>query len=179
VGPCLIFRTEPHPLDSKISDVVVTGNIFRNRTTRSQCTVRFVTRKEALSCVYEGITLTGNVFDGDVHFFDKMSPAHTTIRDIVFADNVCEGGVLSEPRGTMVSSHVLVRGNMLRQAGNVTLSASHWIWTGNTHVNGTLEVAAGANANIIRDNVTTAPMTDHGMDNVLTGNVVMKKSDSP
>ena len=30
VGPCLILRTEPQPLDSKISDVVVTGNIFRN-----------------------------------------------------------------------------------------------------------------------------------------------------
>jgi hypothetical protein len=179
VLPCLIFRTEPLPLHSKITDVVVAGNIFRNQHTTPKCTVRFVTREEALSCVYEGITFTGNIFDGDVHFFDKRSPVRTTIRDIVFADNVCEGGVLSEPRGTMVSSHVVVRGNLLRQSGTVTMNASQWIWSGNTHVNGTLEIAAGSKANIIRDNVTATPITDHGTETVLAGNVVMKKSDTP
>ncbi len=179
VAPCLFFRTEPKDLDTKISDVVVTGNIFRNQVTRAKCTLRFATRKEALSCVYEGITFTGNVFDGDVHFLDKISPAHSTIRDIIFADNVCEGGILSEPLGTMVSNHVVVRGNMLRQAGTITLNASQWIWSGNTHVNGTFEIAAGGKANIIRDNVTAAPISDKGTDNDVTGNAVMKKLETP
>ena len=106
-------------------------------------------------------------------------PARTTIRDIVFADNVCEGALLSDPQEAMASSHIMVRDNMLRLAGNMTLNASHWIWSGNTHVNGTLEIAAGAKANIIRDNVTAAPITDHGTENVLTGNAVMKKTDAP
>lgn len=179
VVPCLIFRTEPLPLHSTISDVVVTGNVFRNQSTKSKCAVRFVTRDEALTCVYQGITFTGNVFDGDVHFMDKRMPAKTTIKDIVFADNVCEGNVLSEPRGIMASSHVMVRGNLLRQAGTVTLNASHWIWSGNTHVNGTIEIAAGASENVIRDNVTAAPITGQGAENVVTGNVVMKKTDTP
>lgn len=178
-GPCLIFRTEPQPLASRISDVVVTGNIFRNQTTRSKCAVRFVTQEEALSCVYEGITFTGNVFDGDVQFFDKRSPAKTTIRDIVFTDNVCEGNVLSEPRGTMMSGHVLVRGNVLRQAGTVTLNASQWVWSGNTHVNGTIEIAGGAEENVVRDNVTATPVIDQGTDTNLAGNVVMKKNTAP
>ena len=38
---------------------------------------------------------------------------------------------------------------------------------------------ASTKANIIRDNVTAAPMTGHGTDNVLTGNVVMKKTATP
>ena len=179
VLPCLIFRTEPLPLNSKINDVVVTGNIFRNQQTNAKCTMRFATRPEALSCVYEGITLTGNVFDGDVQFLDKRMPARTTIRDILFADNVCEGALLSDPQEVMASSHIVVRDNMLRLAGNITLNASQWIWSGNTHVNGTLEIAAGAKANIIRDNVTAAPITDHGTENVLSGNAVMKKTDAP
>jgi hypothetical protein len=74
---------------------------------------------------------------------------------------------------------VVVRGNLLRQAGTITLNASEWIWTGNTHSNGKLEIAPSAKANIIRDNVTAAPMTGHGTDNVLTGNVVMKKTATP
>ena len=179
VLPCLIFRTEPLPLHSTISDVVVTGNIFRNQHTHGKCTVRFVTRPEALSCVYESINLSGNVFDGDVQIYDVRTSGKTTIRDIVFADNICEGALLSEPQETMTSSHIVVRGNMLRHAGNMMLKASNWIWTGNTHVNGTLEVAAGTKANIIRDNVTTVPITDKGTDNVLTGNVVMKKTHLP
>ncbi len=77
--------------------------------------VRFVTRPEALSCVYEGIVLSGNVFDGDVQFYDMRTSGRTTMKDIVFADNVCEGRVLSEPAETMASSHVVVRGNLLRQ----------------------------------------------------------------
>lgn len=176
VLPCLIFRTEPLPLHSKIHDVVVTGNIFRNQHTQPKCTLRFVTRPEALSCIYEGLAFTGNVFDGDVQFFDKGTPDRTTIREIVFADNVCEGGVLSDPRDAMASSHVIVRGNLLRQPAPITLNASQWVWSGNTHVNGTLEIAAGAQANIIRDNVTAEPITDHGTETVLTGNVVMKKA---
>ncbi|MDZ4403414.1 right-handed parallel beta-helix repeat-containing protein [Prosthecobacter sp.] len=179
VLPCLIFRTEPLPLRSTISDVVVTGNIFRNQHTHGKCTVRFVTRPEALSCVYEGIAVSGNVFDGDVQFCDVRTSGRTTIRDIVFADNVCEGALLSEPQETMASSHVVVRGNMLRQAGNMMLKASNWIWSSNTHVNGTLEIAPGARYNIIRDNVTAAPVTDKGTDTVLTGNVVMKKTEAP
>jgi hypothetical protein len=174
--PCLIFRTEPLPLHSKISDVVVTGNIFRNQHTKAKCAMRFVTRQEALSCVYEGILLTGNVFDGDVQLYDIRIPERTTVQDIVFADNVCEGALLTEPKGKMASSHIVVRGNMLRQPGVMTLHASGWIWTGNTHVNGTLEVAASARSNIIRDNVTAAPVTDKGSENVLTGNIVMKAS---
>ncbi|TDU64585.1 parallel beta helix pectate lyase-like protein [Prosthecobacter fusiformis] len=173
--PCLIFRTEPLALHSKISDVVVTGNTFR----KHNCTMRFVTRPEALSCVYEGIVLTGNVFDGDVQFFDERNPARTTIRDIHFSDNVCEGMLLSDPQEAMASSHIVVRGNMLRRPGTMILNASNWIWTGNTHVNGSLEIAAGAKGNIVRDNVTSAPITDKGAENVLSGNVVLKKADAP
>lgn len=177
--PCLIFRTEPLPLDTKISDVVVTGNIFRNQNTKTKCTLRFVTRPEALSCVYEGIALSGNVFDGDVQFYDVRTSGKTTIRDIVFADNVCEGALLSEPLETMDSSHIVIRGNLLRRPGTLTLKASNWIWSGNTHVNGTLEIAPAAKANIIRDNVTATPVTDHGAETVLAGNVVMKTTGSP
>ena len=179
VLPCLIFRTEPLPLHSRISDVVVTGNVFRNQHTQGKCTVRFVTRPEALSCVYESLLLSGNVFDGDVQLYDVRTSGRTTIQDIVFADNVCEGAVLSAPEKAMSSSHVVVRGNLLRHPGALTLNASHWIWTGNTHVNGTLEVAADARSNLIRDNVTASPTADKGTDTVLVGNVVMKKSAAP
>jgi hypothetical protein len=179
VLPCLIFRTEPLPLHSRISDVVVTGNVFRNQHTQGKCTVRFVTRPEALSCVYESLLLSGNVFDGDVQFYDVRTSGRTTIQDIVFADNVCEGAVLSAPEKAMSSSHVVLRGNLLRHPGALTLNASHWIWTGNIHVNGTLEVAADARSNLIRDNVSTSPVADKGTDTVLVGNVVMKKSAAP
>jgi len=179
VLPCLIFRTEPLPVHSRISDVVVTGNIFRNQHTHGKCTVRFVTRPEALSCVYESIALTSNVFDGDVQIYDVRTSGRTTIQDIVFADNVCEEAVLSESQEMMDSSHVVVRGNMLGQPGTMTLKASNWIWTGNTHVSGTLEIAPGAKSNIARDNVTASPVADKGTDTVLTGNVVMKRTEAP
>lgn len=179
VLPCLIIRTEPLPLRSTISDVVVTGNIFRNQHTKPKCTVRFRTRPEALECVYEGIVFTGNVFDGDIHLFDQLTPGRTTVRDLLFADNICNGDLLSMPASTMASSQVLVWGNLLRQAGTVTLNASEWVWTGNTHVKGTLEIAAGAKANIVRDNVTAAPITDGGTETVLTGNVVRKSISKP
>src|SRR4051794_4714374 len=81
---CLLFRTEPLPLATTISHVVVTGNIFRDQTTQRKGTLKFVTRKESLSCVYEAITITGNVFDGDVLFLDPTSPARTTLQDILF-----------------------------------------------------------------------------------------------
>lgn len=179
VLPCLIIRTEPLPLRSSISDVVITGNIFRNQHTKPKCTVRFRTRPEALSCVYESITFTGNVFDGDLHFFDELTPGRSTVRDILFADNLCNGDLLSVPAGTMASSHVVIRGNLLRKAGTSALNASEWIWTGNTHVNGTLEIAAGAKANIIHGNFTASPIIDRGAETGLSSNVVMKKSETP
>ena len=138
-----------------------------------------MTRPEALWCVYEGIVITGNVFDGDVQMLDPRTPDRSTVRDIVFADNVCEGDILSVPSSTMASSNIVVRGNLLRNASTIELNASDWIWTGNTHVNGTLEVTADAKANIIRDNVTTAPITDGGTETVLSGNVVKKSISKP
>ena len=66
---------------------------------------------------------------------------------------------------------------MLRAPCVNKLEANEWIWTGNTHVNGTLEIAAGARDNIIRDNVVASPITDHGTATVLTGNIERKKSD--
>jgi len=172
VGIALIFRTEPAPLHSKISDVILTGNIFRNQTTSARCTVRFQTRKEALSCSYEGLTFTGNVFDGDVQLLDKTTPARTTLKDILFADNICEGDILSVPHNTMASSHVVVRGNMLRKAGACTLQASGWVWSENSHTAGTLEIATGAADNLVRNNTTTTPISDQGTATVLTGNLV-------
>jgi len=79
----------------------------------------------------------------------------------------------------MASSNIVVRGNLLRNASTIELNASDWIWTGNTHVHGTLEVTADAKANIIRDNVTTAPITDGGTETVLSGNVVKKSISKP
>lgn len=176
---CLIFRTEPLPLHSTISDVVVSGNIFRNQNEASRCTVRLQTQVEALSCSYAGIVFMGNTFDGDIDFSDKRNPAKTSLKEILFADNLCNGDLLSVPAGTMASSGVMVRGNLLRYAGTTTLNASEWIWTDNTHASGTLEVAAGARSNIIRGNVTATPVADKGTDTVLTGNVVTKKADAP
>lgn len=172
-GPCLIFRTEAQPLKTTISDVVVTGNVFRNQTTRAKCVLRFQTRKEALACTYRGITFTGNVFDGDAHFFDATSPGKTTVRDILFSDNVCEGDIKSVPDATMASHQVVVRGNMLCKAGDYVLNASRWSWSDNTHTTGTLHVAAGARANIIRGNVTAAPITDSGTETHLADNLIL------
>ncbi|QIF03137.1 right-handed parallel beta-helix repeat-containing protein [Roseimicrobium sp. ORNL1] len=172
LGPCLIFRTEPQPLNGTISDVVVTGNVFRNQATRAKCVVRFQTRPEALACTYRGVTFTGNVFDGDVHFFDDRSPSKTTIRDIIFADNVCEGDVISVPNVKMMSQHVMVRGNMLCKAGEYVLNADQWVWSGNTLTAGTIRVASGARANMLRDNVTVAPIGDEGVSTIVKDNLV-------
>ncbi|MBE7495892.1 MAG: right-handed parallel beta-helix repeat-containing protein [Verrucomicrobiaceae bacterium] len=172
---CLLFRTEPLPLHSTVSDVVVTGNVFRNQNEASRCTIRLQTQTEALSCSYARIVFTGNTFDGDIEFMDKRNPSKTTLKDILFADNLCNGDFFSAPAATMASSMVVVRGNLLRHAGSITLNASEWIWSDNTHANGTLEIATGAKANIVRDNVTSAPILDHGTDTELTANVVMKK----
>jgi hypothetical protein len=176
---CLLFRTEPLPLHSTISDVVVTGNIFRSQNETSRCTVRLQTQVEALSCSYAGIVFTGNTFDGDIEFSDKRNPSKTSLKEILFADNLCNGNLLSVPAGTMASSMVVVRGNLLRMAGTITLNASEWIWTSNTHANGTLEIAAGAKANIIHGNFTTSPIIDHGAETSLSGNMVRKKSNTP
>lgn len=177
--PCLIFRTEPLPLQSKVHDVVVTGNIFRNQVTTSRCTMRFTTRDEALSCSYEGIVFTGNTFDGNIEFMDKRRPAKTTLRDILFADNLCNGDIISMPASAMASSTVVVRGNLLRHAGTITLNASEWTWSGNTHPNGTLEIAAGAKTNMVRNNLTAAPIIDHGTETVLNGNQTRKPITKP
>jgi hypothetical protein len=172
VNACLLFRTEPLALATTISHVTVTGNIFRDQTTRQKGTVKFDTRPESLGCTYEAITLTGNVFDGDVHFLDRRSPAKTTIQDVVFADNICEGDVISAPRSTMLSRRVMVRGNQLRKAGNYDVQASGWIWSGNSHTNGSLVIAAGAEGNVVHDNVTTSEITDGGTKTDLAGNVI-------
>jgi hypothetical protein len=173
-GGCIFFRTEPQPLTTSVSDIVVTGNIFRDQTTSAKRTVGFQTRKEAVACVYEGITFTGNVFDGDLCFLDHTSPAKTTIRDIVFADNICEGNLVSAPQTIMRSSRVLIRGNIFRKSGDFTLKASRWVWSGNSHTGGSLTIAAGAAANVIQNNTTTSPISDHGAATVLAGNVVLE-----
>jgi hypothetical protein len=174
-GGCLFFRTEPQAHHSTISDVVISGNIFRDQTTSAKRAVRFQTRKEALSCTYEAITFTGNVFDGDVAFLDVTTPARTTIRDIVFANNICEGDMISVPNATMASSRIMVRGNMLRKAGTCTLNANQWIWSGNTHTDGTLQVAPGATANVVHDNMTTSPIADNGIATDFANNIVSPK----
>jgi hypothetical protein len=171
-GGCLFLRTEPQAHDSVISDIVVTGNIFRDQTTRTKLAIRFQTRKEAIACAYERITFTGNVFDGDVAFLDTTTPARTTIRDIVFADNICEGDVISVPNGTMASGHVMLRSNMLRKEGIYTLKANQWFWSGNTYPNGTLQISTGATANVVHDNMTVSPITDSGSATDLANNIV-------
>ena len=175
-GGCIFFRTEPQPLTTAISDIVVIGNIFRDQTTRAKRTVGFQTRKEAVACAYEGITFTGNVFDGDISFLDHTSPAKTTIRDIVFADNICEGDLVSAPETVMPSRHVLVRGNIFRKSGDLALQASRWVWSGNSHTGGSLTVAAGAAVNVIQGNTTASPITDHGAGTVLGGNAVIENA---
>ncbi len=174
-GGCITFRTEPQPLHSTISHVVVTGNIFRNQTTTARNTIRIQTRVEAITCTYEAIVFTGNIFDGDLRLLDSLSPEKTTIKDLLVADNICEGDVLSVPNTTMASSGVVIHGNLFRKTGPITLNASHWIWSGNTHAAGTLEVAAGATANVVRDNVTASAIADHGTDTTSANNVILPK----
>ena len=95
---CLYIRTEPQPTMSVISDIVVTGNIFRDQTTRQKSLVKFNTRVESLGCTYRSMTLTGNVFDGNLELYDALTPAKTTIEDLVLADNVCEGDIVYAAR---------------------------------------------------------------------------------
>lgn len=172
-GACLIFRTEPLPLVTTISHVSVTGNVFRNQTTDAKLTVRFETRKESQGCTFEAITLTGNVFDGDLQFYDRTTPAMTKLQDIVLADNVCEGKLLTAPVVEMASRRIIARGNMFRQAGDQVLKAGSWIWTDNTHTAGTIEINAAAKGNIIRNNMTSAPIRDQGVQTSLSGNQVL------
>jgi hypothetical protein len=169
---CLLFRTEPLPLVSTISHVVVTGNVFRDQTTQQEGTVKFITRPESLGCTYETITLTGNVFDGDVLMLDSRSPAMTTIQDVIFADNICEGDLISQPSDVMKSNNVMVRGNQLQKAGNYSLQASGWIWSGNSHPGGSLTIASGAEGNVVHGNVVTAKITDQGTKTDLANNVI-------
>jgi hypothetical protein len=169
---CLLFRTESIPVVSTVSHVVVTGNVFRDQTTQEKATVKFSTRKESLGCTYEAITMTGNVFDGDVLFLDPTAPEKTMIQDVIFADNVCEGGVISAPRETMKTRRVMVRGNQLRNAGNCELQASGWVWSGNSHTQGSLVIAAGAEGNVVHDNVTTVKIADQGTKTDLANNVI-------
>jgi hypothetical protein len=69
-----------------------------------------------------------------------------------------------------------VRGNILRKTGAYTLQASDWIWSENLHTAGTLEIATGVAGNIVRNNITTDPITDRGTDTILAGNVVRKET---
>lgn len=179
VGPCIVFRTEPRALHSVVSDVVVSGNIFRNQLTKTRTTFRFETRPEALSCIYHSLTITGNEFDGDVFFADRTKPASTTVQDILFADNLCQGDIVSVPAATMKSRRVMVRGNMLRKAGDMRLNASRWIWSGNSHTAGTLKVTAEARANVILQNITSTAIGDSGAETQMNGNVVMKQETAP
>ena len=172
-GACLLFRTEPLPLVTTISHITVTGNVFRNHASDFKLTLRFDTRKESLGCTYEAMTLTGNVFDGDMQFFDITTPKMTTVRDIVFADNVCEGRLRNVPMIQMASRNVSVRGNMFRFAGEQELKSSGWVWGDNTHTAGSLIFDAEAKGNVVRNNVTTKPILDPGSLNKLSGNEVL------
>jgi hypothetical protein len=177
-GACLYFRTEPQPHVSEIFDIVVTGNVFRDQLTTQKSTLKFNTRVESQGCTYHGMTITGNVFDGDVQFVDRLTPKMTTIRDIVFADNVCEGTIVSAPAQTMASRNVLVRGCILRKSGETVINASGWIWNGNSLPAGNLVVAGGAQGNILHDNVTAEPIRDGGSDTDMAGNVVRPAASS-
>ncbi|MDB6074702.1 MAG: xly [Verrucomicrobiaceae bacterium] len=175
-GGCLFLRTEAQPLAGGISDVIVTGNIFRDTLTKARRAVKFHTREEALSCTYQRISFTSNVFDGDVVFSDEKSPGKTMIKDVLFSDNICEGGIVSVPNTTMMTSNIVIRGNMMRGAGDCTLNASHWVWSGNTHTDGSLKVAEGAAGNVVHENVTTVPIADNGTGTSLSNNSVIAKT---
>ena len=172
-GACLVFRTEPLPLVTTVSHVSVTGNVFRNQATDAKHTARFETRPESLGCRYEAITLTGNVFDGDIQFYDRRNPALTKIHDIVFSDNICEGRLLTVPATEVAARHITVLGNTFRFVGNQLLKASGWIWADNTHTAGTIEVDADAKGNLLRNNVTTSAILDQGIETSLNGNEIL------
>ena len=93
-------------------------------------------------------------------------------QDVIFADNICEGDLISQPSGVMKSSNVMVRGNQLRKPGNYSLQASGWIWSGNSHPGGSLTIASGAEGNVVHDNVVTADITDQGIKTDLANNVI-------
>jgi hypothetical protein len=175
-GACLVFRTEPLPLVSNVSHVTVTGNIFRNQTTNAKLTLRFETRKESLGCTYEALVMTGNVFDGDLQFYDAVTPHKSNVQDILLGDNVVEGSLLTVPASTMASSRVVIRGNTFRGASPQRLLSGGWIWTDNLLTAASLEVAPDAGANIIRNNITTKPIVDHGVRTVLRDNLVSENS---
>lgn len=171
-GACLVFRTEPLPLVTTVSHVAVTGNVFRNQATEAKVTMRFETRKESKGCTYEAITLTGNVFDGDLQFHDRTNPPMSRIKDIVFADNICEGSLVNVPSAEVASSRVTIRGNTFRFTGNQVLKASRWIWSANSHTAGSLEITSDAAHNVIHDNVTTTSIVDSGKQSDTASNVV-------
>ncbi|WP_395738838.1 right-handed parallel beta-helix repeat-containing protein [Prosthecobacter sp.] len=172
-GACLVFRTEPLPLATTVSHVTVTGNIFRNQATEAKVTMRFETRDESLGCKYEAITMTGNVFDGNVQFYDRRNPAMTSISDVLFAANVCDGMFLNAPGSEVKSSRVTVRGNTFRHKGDQVLKASGWIWADNTHAAGTLELDTAATGNVVRNNMTSSAIRDQGVKTSLGGNEVL------
>lgn len=139
-----------------------------------------------LALILTSLMLVTRAATGSVGAFELRIPAPgpDAIADTVFQDAIdavaaAGGGVvllgvgdfkLSRHAGdetVVIKSNVRIRGqgyaNLLRQAGPITLHASQWVWSGNTHVNGTLEIPAGAQGNIIRDNVTATPITPrHG-----------------
>lgn len=97
----------------------------------------------------------------------------TTMTDIVFADNVCEGKLLNVPAAEVASSLITIRGNTFRLHGNQVLKASGWIWSDNTHSAGTLELDSIAKGSIVRNNVTTSAIRDQGIKTSLNGNEVI------
>jgi hypothetical protein len=169
---CLLFRTEPVEHVSEISDVVVTGNIFRDQITTQKSTLKFTTRPQSLGCIYRAISITGNIFDGNVLMLDARTPALTTIKDVLFADNICEGDLLSQPNKTVRTGDIVVRGCLLRKAGDYVANADRWVWSGNTIPNGTLMIAAGADFNVVHDNIVATPISDLGTATQMAGNVV-------
>lgn len=173
LGACLVFRTEPLPLATSVSHVSVSGNVFRNQATDAKHTLRFETRPESLGCTYEAITLTGNVFDGGLQFYDRRNPAVTKIQGIVFSDNICEGQLLTVAATEVAARHITVRGNTFGFAGDHVLKASGWIWADNTHTAGSLELDSTATGNLVRSNVTTSAIRDQGVKNSLSGNEIL------
>ncbi|MCB1227262.1 MAG: hypothetical protein KDK99_15700, partial [Verrucomicrobiales bacterium] len=171
-GACLIFRTEPLPLVTSISHVTVTGNLFRNQTTDAKLTLRFETRKESLGCTYEAIHLSGNTFDGDLQLHDRTTPARTTLKDILLADNLCEGRLINVPAEEMASRSVVVQDNLMRHPGPQILTASDWVWRGNTHPQGSLTITDTAHRAVVRGNLTAHPILNESTDAVVVENLV-------
>ncbi len=74
----------------------------------------------------------------------------------------CNGGLIADnfitsavdgPQVIFGSRNVQIR--ELRKAGTYELTASDWIWSGNSHTHGSLTIAAGAEGNVVHDIVSS------------------------